>query len=576
MKTEEKKDQQNAEWAEAHKNLEHSQLAYNRTLGKKFTIIVAFAMATMLLTIFITEQATRAKDDQYHLVSAALSLQEASRELTSDIRAYVATGDSAYYDAYMEIVNTQVRESAVAKLERIGITEEESAILNSIFDLSTYLETFESEAVRRLLADDRQGALDQVYTGEYITGVTDVGIKTQSLVSALEDRASQRGLALKILNFILEAILLLDLLLIFNIMRKYHKFVKKDLVDPVITIEKQMHQIASGRISVPFDLKADGSEVGSLIDSIHKMKRFLSTTISDLSEKFEKLAVGDLSFSADLDYIGEFSSIKESMLVLLDSMNQVFHEMTQTAESVAEGSRQMSQASVDMAESATRQAAEIDAIASAANDLNAQMMENAKTTKESAELANAASQYLMTSSQKLEELKRSMNDIQEAAVEIESITKTIDGIANQTNLLALNAAIEAARAGEAGKGFAVVADEVKSLANDSANAVSHTDALIEKAIEAVKSALAIADETVEAVDVVLQKTGQSVDLMNVVSQAMDSQTATFNQMTQNVSRISGIVQNNSATAEETAATSEEQSANADTLNGMLEQFKLRK
>lgn len=574
MTTAEKKNQQNGNGTYTTTQ-GGSQLKYNQKLGRTFIVTVVFALVTMLFTLFVTEQASIAKDEQYILVNAALDLREASRDLTSDIRAYVATGNSEYYDDYMEIVNTKVREIAVAKLEDTGITDTEASILHSIFDLSSYLETFEMEAVNKLLAGDQEGALAEIYTGDYLHGVADVGTKTDALVAELEHRAGQRGLFLKILNFILEGIILINLFIIYSVMKKYYNFVNRDLLQPVITIQKQMEEIADGHLSVPFELKSGDTEVGCLIASIHQMKTFLSTTISDLSEKFEKMAVGDFSFTPTLDYIGDFSSIKESMIILLDNMNHVFHEMTETADSVAEGARQMSHASIDMAESATHQAAEIDGLSSAANELNTQMIETAKTTKESADLASDASQYLITSSQKLEELKLSMNDIQEAAIEIESITKTIDGIANQTNLLALNAAIEAARAGEAGKGFAVVADEVKSLANDSTSAVSHTDKLIEKAIGAVNSALTIADDTVVALNIVLHKAGESVELMKSAAETLNAQTNAFNHITVNVGHISSLVQNTSAAAEETAATSQEQSANADTLNAMIEQFKLR-
>jgi methyl-accepting chemotaxis protein len=63
-------------------------------------------------------------------------------------------------------------------------------------------------------------------------------------------------------------------------------------------------------------------------------------------------------------------------------------------------------------------------------------------------------------------------NLQDATAAIDQITSFITDVAEQTNLLALNASIEAARAGALGKGFAVVASEVKSLANQTALAVS--------------------------------------------------------------------------------------------------------
>ncbi len=76
------------------------------------------------------------------------------------------------------------------------------------------------------------------------------------------------------------------------------------------------------------------------------------------------------------------------------------------------------------------------------------------------------------------ETTRATQDVLQSGVRIAEIVSNIDAIAFQTNILALNAAVEASRAGDAGRGFAVVAAEVRALAQQSAAAAKHINALV--------------------------------------------------------------------------------------------------
>ena len=130
--------------------------------------------------------------------------------------------------------------------------------------------------------------------------------------------------------------------------------------------------------------------------------------------------------------------------------------MVDVAEATGQEVSVVKEASSDMQTNTTTMLASIDEFSASIKEVNLQVQNAGKISKEAVTASNDGS--------------AAISRLSENSREIEAVVNLISDIAEQTNLLALNATIEAARAGDAGRGFAVVASEVKALANQTASA----------------------------------------------------------------------------------------------------------
>lgn len=349
------------------------------------------------------------------------------------------------------------------------------------------------------------------------------------------------------------------------------------IVKPLTELNVTAMQLAEGNLDVSLNVESE-DEVGDLGRSIQKtvdrLKEYINY-IDEIAEVLASMANGKLSIELRYDYVGEFHKVKEALINISDSMNEVMTNIVESANQVSAGSDDLAKAAQGLAEGSESQAAAIQELLATATTVAEQVEENRNYSEQSADQTRQVTVMMDESKKQMALMKDAMNQIKESSNKVVGIIQTIEDIADQTNLLSLNASIEAARAGEAGKGFAVVAGEIGNLANESGRAVNTTRDLIGISLDEIEKGNALAEQVVEAIDRAVEKVDEVNHMIQNTAQNALIQMQSVNQIRDGVEEISQSVQDNSAMAEETSATSEELAAQADTLNGLVSTFELK-
>ena len=174
----------------------------------------------------------------------------------------------------------------------------------------------------------------------------------------------------------------------------------------------------------------------------------------------------------------------------------------------------------------------------------------------------------------MNELVSAMEEINSCSDAIRTIIGNIEQIADQTSLLSLNASIEAARAGEMGRGFGVVAGEVGNLSKESVIAVQKSTELIQNSVNAVQRGMNLVNKAAERLAESVEGVVDLTSMMNELSEASQNEMGNLSEVEKGISQIANVVTDNSAMAEESAASSEQLSAQATTLNDMIDLFQV--
>jgi methyl-accepting chemotaxis protein len=351
-------------------------------------------------------------------------------------------------------------------------------------------------------------------------------------------------------------------------------YVLKHVVKPMLHITEKVQPLQQGQLNMKLDYSAN-NELGDLARTLEQSIQLIHSYIEDINRIMGQLSEGNFDVSTSAAYIGDFSTIAQSINSFTDVLSQAMGSIQQAESRVSENAEQLSSGAQALAQGATEQASAVEELYATLDDLSKSAQQNVKAASDAQENARLTGQQVTISSQQMEQMVAAMADITQASQQIDKIIATIENIAFQTNILALNAAVEAARAGSAGKGFAVVSDEVRSLAAQSDQAAKATKELIENAVQATEKGSRIVNEVSETLQKTLALVTKSNEAIGSIAEAVQGEALSISQVTEGIGQISAVVQTNSASSEQSAAVSSELFEQVNMLKEQTRRFQLK-
>lgn len=531
-------------------------------------------------------------------VVGLIFLQKTSSEYNTALLKYgMSQGDIGKLGIEIEKTNTLVRDILFIKdeselksikkelvtsldviegsLDSIGnymVTSEEKDIFNRIrTNLAKYKQTRNQVVIYSLSGRQDDGLA--LFRSEGTTIMNQISSDISLLLQKKIDNCNELADELMILKSISIICVIVAIIASSALVLVISKNLTKEISQPIDIMRKVAEEIADGNLDVSVDIESK-DEFGMLAFAFSKMINNLKAYISEISIILGNISRGDLITSTNEEYKGNFIEIKQSLDNIVKSLSDVFTNIKTTSDNVNLNCEQVANTAQILSERSVKQTDSVEKLSYYMNEINEQVQSNAQNAKNTNDITISLGSDIEKCNMKMEEMLISMGNIESASRDINNIINTINNIASQTELLALNAAIEAARAGDAGKGFAVVADQVRKLSGESANAVTQTSNLIKNCIEAVNGGKKLAEDTAMSLLEIVNNTKKATEFVSEIDSASEEQATSIEQINNDIINILEIIQENSETAKESACASQDLTAQAETLNKMIQRFKI--
>jgi len=321
--------------------------------------------------------------------------------------------------------------------------------------------------------------------------------------------------------------------------------------------------------------KLTAEEAQKRTDERARVQAEQERALSALSAALSLLAEGDLQHRLPDDMPATFRAMAENYNDAIARLCETMSGTRGVADTLHDVAETLTSASQKLAGRTEEQSASLTETATSLQNLTDSVQSTAQNARSAMDVVGEARNEAEQSRDVMKNAVSAMQGIDESSSKIGNIIGVIDEIAFQTNLLALNAGVEAARAGEAGKGFAVVAQEVRELAQRSGEAAKEIRQLIEESAREVRNGVDHVAGTDKALDGIIARVTELSAMFRQIADSTTEQEKGLNEVSDAVSNLDQITQENSHMAELNSVEIEKLREQVQTLTDRMQTFRMR-
>ena len=308
---------------------ENSQAARFEKIIKQTRFSLILGGVLLILLVVADLSYIRISQEELESSMALKQYRMGSKTLTAAVQSYAVTGDTQYYDAYMQELNVDKnRDTAWEMLQKNDIKADEWADLNEIAGLSNGLVPLEKEAMAAVAAGNTQAAVEFVFGSEYAESIQRISDLTDYTIDKILDRLKAKKARFLILEIICVVTFVAAFIRLAHDSVKAIRFSEKELLVPIIKVSEQMTAIANGNLHAGLDLERDDSEVGNMVVSIDFMKNNMTGMLEELKKTADSAIRAEQAKSLFLSNMSH--EIRTPINAILGMNEMILRECTDT------------------------------------------------------------------------------------------------------------------------------------------------------------------------------------------------------------------------------------------------------